>query len=120
MYKKIIPPTTTLKVNNSFQGETIETKCARIMSNKEPIKDSAPITYTERKDGVIPGMNIRTDRWEHAVESMEKATKAHRTRREDAIGKRAKEGMEKEKKGESTNKEVGGAENSQATGNQSE
>ena len=34
------------------EGETIETKVARITQNKEPITDSAPIIFTEKNDGV--------------------------------------------------------------------
>ena len=36
-----------------------------------PIEDGAPIIYTERKDGVNPAYNIRTDRWEIAQDAME-------------------------------------------------
>lgn len=43
------------------EGETIETKVARITQNKEPITDSAPIIFTEKKDGVLPAYNIRPD-----------------------------------------------------------
>ena len=31
------------------EGETIETKVARITQNKEPITDSAPIIFTENR-----------------------------------------------------------------------
>ena len=30
------------------EGETIETKVARIVQNKEPITDGAPMIYTEK------------------------------------------------------------------------
>lgn len=52
-------------------GETIETKVTRIVENKEPITDGAPIIYTKRDDGVIPAYNIRTDKWEIAQASMD-------------------------------------------------
>ena len=38
--------------------------------------DGAPIIYTERKDGVLPAYDIRTDRWEIAQEAMAKNLKA--------------------------------------------
>lgn len=44
-----------LKINASREGETIEEKVNRIVNNKEPIKDGAPLVYTERKDGVSAG-----------------------------------------------------------------
>ena len=54
------------------EGETIETKVARIVQNKEPITDGAPIIFTEKKDGVLPAYNIRTDRFDIALEAMDK------------------------------------------------
>ena len=35
------------------EGETIETKVARIVQNKEPITDGAPMIYTEKEQGVL-------------------------------------------------------------------
>lgn len=63
---------TSLNINNSSEGETIEMKIERITTLKEPIKDGAPQVYTERKDGVIPAYNIKTDRFEIAIEAMDK------------------------------------------------
>lgn len=53
------------------QGETIETKVARIVENNEPITDGAPIVYTEKKEGVRPEFDIRTDKWEIAQSAMD-------------------------------------------------
>lgn len=70
--KRVIVPT----INNfgpikTKEGEYIEEKVRRITENNEPIEDGAPIIYTERKDGVNPAYNIRTDRWEIAQDAME-------------------------------------------------
>lgn len=59
-----------------IEGETIEDKCKRLVQSKEPITDGAPILYTERKDGVLPAYDIRTDRWAIAQEAMDKNRKA--------------------------------------------
>ena len=67
MYKKIKPTKTTIKINESVEGETIEMKVDRIVNSKEPIADGAPIIYTKRSDGVLPDYDIRTDRWEQAA-----------------------------------------------------
>lgn len=80
-YKK--PRPTSLKINTSLQGETIEEKIERIVNNNEPIKDGAPIIYTERGKGVEPQYNIRTDRWELAVDAMDKVSKSHMAKREE-------------------------------------
>lgn len=83
MYKKPIYKSTSLDINQSIEGETIEQKIERITTNKEPIKDGAPIIYTDRKDGVLPGYNIRTDRFEVALDAMDKISKTHRAKREN-------------------------------------
>ena len=62
MYRKIKASRTNLVYNNSVEGETIEEKIRRITNNKEPITDGAPLVYTDRKDGVRPEYDIRTDR----------------------------------------------------------
>ncbi|AXH74399.1 MAG: hypothetical protein [Microviridae sp.] len=114
MYKYAKPKGTTLKVNFGYEGETIEQKINRITNNKEPITDGAPLIYTARKDGVQPAYDIRTDRFEIAVEAMDKVTKSHLAKREQRIGEAAKEGMAKEKATE-TPKADGKAEPTQGT-----
>lgn len=106
MYRIPKIPKTTIKVNTSYEGETIEQKMERVFSNKEPITDGAPLVYTERKDGVRPEYDIRTDRFEHAIDLQDKAARAHVAKREERIGEQAKKGMEKEN---------GGAKSTQAT-----
>lgn len=71
------------KVNKCVQGETLETKIERIISNKEPIKDGAPIIYTERKEGIRASTNIRTDRFEVAVDATDRIAKSYKARREE-------------------------------------
>lgn len=96
MYKRIKLPKTSIQIDNSFKGETIEQKVMRVVTNKEPIKDGAPIVYTERKDGVRPEYDIRTDRMEIAVEKMDYIARANEAKRENSIAERAKQGMKKE------------------------
>ena len=57
----------------SFEGEAIEKKVAKLLENNEPITDGAPIIYTEKKDGVLPQYDIRTDKWEIAQSAMDLA-----------------------------------------------
>lgn len=59
-----------------YEGESIETKVARMVETNEPISDSAPVVYTEKKDGVRPENDIRTDKWEIAIKAMEKVNKS--------------------------------------------
>lgn len=71
-YRKIYKTTGRVQSVEIFEAETIEEKINRIVNNKEPITDGAPIIYTERKQGVLPEYDIRTDRWEIAIEAMDK------------------------------------------------
>ena len=95
MYNKNKAQKTTIKLNTSYIGETIEQKIRRIVNNKEPISDGAPLVYTDRRDGVNPGHDIRTDRFEIAVEAMDKVSKTYMARREErmkSIGDQANDG----------------------------
>lgn len=103
MYKKNKVNGTSLKVNQSTEGETIEQKVERIVNNNEPITDGAPIMYTERKEGVPAGHDIRTDRWDVAIDAMDKVSKTFIAKREANI-------IEMNKKSSGEN---GGAESTQ-------
>lgn len=83
MYKKSTARQTGLKVNQSAEGETLEQKIERIVNNKEPVKDGAPLIYTERSEGVNAAHNIKTDRWEIAVEAMDKVAQSKAAKREE-------------------------------------
>lgn len=110
MYRPYSPNKTTLHVNTSYEGETIEQKIQRVTNNKEPISDGAPLIYTERIKGVEPEYDIRTDRFEVAIDAMDKISKSHKAKREERhkpkdIGEEAKDGMKKEKDGETKPKD---------------
>lgn len=83
---------TGFEVNNSVEGESIEKKIERITENREPISDSSPVIYTERKDGVLPAYDIRTDRWEIAIEAMDKVSKTHLAKRDEFLNKDSEKG----------------------------
>lgn len=76
MTRKTIEQRTTITVNKSYEGESIEKKMARVTETKEPIEATSPQMYTERSQGVLPETDIRTDRWEIAREAMDKVNKA--------------------------------------------
>ena len=70
MYRKVTYAKSTIKSVPVFEGERIETKVERIVNNKEPITDGAPIQYTEKGE-LNPNFDHRTDRWEYATENMD-------------------------------------------------
>ena len=75
-YSKATKNNGRLKSVEIYEGESIETKVARITLTKEPITDTAPIIYTEKKDGVLPAYNIRTDRFDLAIDACDKIESA--------------------------------------------
>ena len=75
MKKRIVKHTKDISAVDTVEGEIIEKKIQRIMDEKTPIDDSAPIIYTEKKNGINPAHDVRTDRFELALEAMEIETK---------------------------------------------
>lgn len=100
MYKKPYYEKTSLVQNDTVEGERLETKIERITTNKEPITDGAPIIHTAREDGVMPDYDIRTDKWEHAVEAMDIVSKTELAKREAILEERKKALEEAKKDGE--------------------
>lgn len=66
---------TDIEVNESAEGELIETKVERISKLNEPITDGAPYLETEESEGVIPVYNVRTDPFDAALDEV---TEVHR------------------------------------------
>jgi len=87
MYKKPKYHITELQSEERPEGETIEQKIERIVNSGEPITDGAPLIYTERKDGIKPEYDIRTDRWEIATEAMDKVQADMTAKREEKQAK---------------------------------
>lgn len=100
MYKVQEPKKSMIKGVKTYQAESLENKVHRILTNKEPIKDGAPVIYTDRKDGVQPSYNIRTDRFEVAVDAMDKVAKSKIARRENVAKVVPMEAKEEKKSGD--------------------
>ena len=83
-YAKVKNNNGRLKSIEIYEGESIETKCARILQNKEPITDTAPIIYTAKEDGVLPAYNIRTDMFDIAMDAYDKITRSS-AKKEQAV-----------------------------------
>lgn len=54
------------------EGENILTKVRRILDENEPLTDGAPLIYTPKEDGVKPEYDIRTDKWQIAINAMDR------------------------------------------------
>lgn len=65
-------------------AESIEQKMRRVTNNNEPIEATAPLVYTKEKDGVLAGYDIRTDRFDVALEAMDKVHASEAAKRDNA------------------------------------
>lgn len=52
------------------QAELIEDRVTRITKLGEPITDGAPPIYTEAQEGVIPMYDVRTDKFDMALDEV--------------------------------------------------
>jgi hypothetical protein len=76
MKKRIVYANSQLRGGNTYECDRLDLKLRRLMENKEPIdEEMASMIYTERKDGVLPAYNIRTDRFDVAIMAMDAANK---------------------------------------------
>lgn len=87
--------TTKIDLNQSYEAETMVKKLQKAMDSKSPLDDAAPIVYTNKKDGVMPAYDIRTDRFEVARIATEKmaAYEAAKTENLPKIEKSEAEGV---------------------------
>ena len=102
--RKITAGANGLKRVKTVEGQTIERKVEMIVHNKEPIKDGAPLIYTEKSKGVEAGYDIRTDRFEIAVDAMDRIQKQNAAKASKGaptpVDRDPIDPIEKEKKGE--------------------
>lgn len=117
MYKKPKYTKTSINQNDTYRAERIELKIRRILHNGEPIDETAPLIYTNRKDGVKPEYDIRTDRFEKALEAMDKASANVRAYRENKGKVVEMEKKDEKKDAKKANEDFGGAEPIQGTDN---
>lgn len=108
MYKKTNYGVSNLNINESVIGETIEQKVERIVSNGEGIEDGAPSIYTERAMGVLQEYDIRTDKWDVALDAMDKAHNVDLGKRISSIEEREKAIKELHEKNNGKSEENGG------------
>lgn len=64
MFRQPKYTTSNFKGIQSYEAKSIETELEEIITQKKPVEATAPLIYTEKKDGVIEDFDIRTDKWE--------------------------------------------------------
>lgn len=75
---------TNFDINESVEGRSIEEKMRETTLNGQPIESAAPLLYTDRKDGVLPEYDIRTDRWSIAQQTVDKIVRSQIAKSQDA------------------------------------
>lgn len=61
-------------------GISIEGKVRQMMDQNEPITDAVPMIYTSKEDGVKPEYDIRTNKWDYAIDAMNEINNYKKTK----------------------------------------
>lgn len=72
MKNGIVYPVSRIKTNYAREGESLEEQMRKAIAGNEPIQATAKVTYNDRKDGVLPQHDIRTDRFMVAMMATDK------------------------------------------------
>lgn len=88
-----------IKIQNTYEAEPLEVKLRRKMKGGKVDEEEGDgktwaIAYTEKKDGVRPEYDIRTDRFEIAREAMETLEKGIQLSYSDPNNTATEEGTE--------------------------
>lgn len=85
MIKRNIYTKKSFTTTTAFEGESIEEKVRRVEESGAPIEAISPMIYTERKDGVRPEYNPRTDKWDVAQNAMQSINEGKQQKRAEAL-----------------------------------
>lgn len=106
MKYKLEFPKTQLRKYAAKEGESIEEKMRRVTQSKEPIDNVAPLVYTEKKDGVLPQYDHRSDRFELARLAKDRITATRKAAAQKAAEIAAEAAMKAAEKGQAAMSEA--------------
>lgn len=86
MYKVPNYKKSSIQVTSNEIGTHIHEKVKAIIEQGDNTNE-APLIYTDKADGVMAGYNIRTDKWEVAIEAMDAINKVRFAKGEARRGK---------------------------------
>jgi len=92
------PERTTIVCNDSYEGESIEEKMRRVRLQNAPIEETGAGIWPEGEE-VLPLHDVRTDRFDLALDAANNTEKA-KTARGEAAPEMQEEGKEISDKGE--------------------
>ena len=87
MKKLEIKHVSLIQKNESVEGISIEEKIRVALQDNTPIDGGSPLIYTKGADGVRPEYDIRTDRFDIAIEQADKLANAKLLARKKVIEK---------------------------------
>lgn len=67
------------------EGSSLEEILERRLQNKEPIGVEVGVIHTKRADGTLPAYNIRTDRFDLALDGIDRIQKSETAKREETM-----------------------------------
>lgn len=82
-YSKKIKQTTQISCNESYEAQSLEEQIKAATIGNQKIQADGSLIFTERKKGVEPQYNIRTDRFDLALDQIEKYDKMTAAQRDD-------------------------------------
>lgn len=83
MIHKVITDRTSITTKEHTEGETIEITVQKMLNQKTPITGGEGMFFTERKDGVPPDTDIRSDRFDYALDATDKIASSKAAKREE-------------------------------------
>lgn len=83
-----------ITINECYEGDCIEEQIRKKMAGEEIQMTGKALLYTERKEGVLPITNIRTDRWEIAQNAVDVRERSRATMKVELNKKEANKGVQ--------------------------
>lgn len=74
----------------TYEGQSIEDRCKKLVETGEPIKDTSPLIYTPKDKGVMPQYDVRADKWDIAQNAMDRVNKERIAKGQQPPGGEAK------------------------------
>lgn len=81
--KRANPHKSELSKNDQREGKSIEEEIRQMLNNNEKMKGDIQVIYTQKNEGTLPAYDIRTDRFEIALDGITKIQKSYSARREE-------------------------------------
>lgn len=82
MRKVTVNTTRLLKINDSYEAKSIEQEIRAMMDGETIETKGKQMLYTDKKDGVLPETNIRSDKFALAQQAKDYVTRTEIARRD--------------------------------------